>query len=53
MWSTGPNRFAGRETPAHLDIPMRGRTVEIDGHAVVRDGVLTGEEGRWRWTRIP
>jgi hypothetical protein len=23
---------------------MRGCTVEIDGHAVVRDGVLTGEE---------
>lgn len=45
MWSTGPNRFADRDTPAHLDIPMRGCTVEIDGHAVVRDGVLTaGDE---------
>ena len=43
MWSTGPNRFADRETPAHLDIPMRGCTVEIDGTAVVRDGRLTGE----------
>ncbi|MEV7005069.1 hypothetical protein [Streptosporangium sp. NPDC051022] len=43
MWSTGPNRFAGRETPAHLDIPMRACTVEIDGVAVVRDGRLTGE----------
>ncbi|MQY14140.1 2,5-dihydroxypyridine 5,6-dioxygenase [Streptomyces sp. RB5] len=40
MWSTGPNRFADRETPAHLDIPMRGCTVEIDGRAVVRDGKL-------------
>lgn len=40
MWSTGPNRFANRETPAHLDIPMRGCTVEIDGHAVVRGGEL-------------
>ncbi|MFF0291818.1 hypothetical protein [Streptomyces sp. NPDC005262] len=40
MWSTGPNRFADRETPAHLDIPMRGCTVEIDGEAVVRDGKL-------------
>ncbi|MGW1814980.1 hypothetical protein ACWCQM_15675 [Streptomyces sp. NPDC002125] len=40
MWSTGPNRFADRETPAHLDIPMRGCTVEIDGDAVVRDGKL-------------
>lgn len=45
MWSTGPNRFVGRDTPAHLDIPMRGCTVEIDGHAVVTDGVLTEEEG--------
>ncbi len=34
------NRFADRETPAHLDIPMRGCTVEIDGVAVVRDGKL-------------
>lgn len=40
--SCGPpsNRFADRETPAHLDIPMRGCTVEIDGVAVVRDGKL-------------
>lgn len=45
MWSTGPNRFAGRETPAHLDIPMRGCTVEIDGRAVVRDGALVTGEG--------
>lgn len=40
MWSTGSNRFADRETPAHIDVPMRGCTVEIDGVAVVRDGVL-------------
>ena len=40
MWSTGSNRFADRETPAHLDVPMRGCTVEIDGEAVVRDGKL-------------
>lgn len=40
MWSTGSNRFAQRETPAHLDIPMRGCTVEIDGRAVVTDGQL-------------
>ena len=43
MWSTGSNRFAGRETPAHLDGPMGGCTVDIDGTVVVRDGVLTGE----------
>lgn len=40
MWSTGSNRFADRETPAHLDIPMRGCTVQIDGSPVVTDGKL-------------
>lgn len=40
MWSTGSNRFANRETPAHLDVPMRGCTVAIDGEAVVIDGTL-------------
>lgn len=40
MWSTGSNRFAERETPAHLDVPMQGCTVEIDGAAVVRHGKL-------------
>ncbi|MEO9327021.1 MULTISPECIES: hypothetical protein [Gordonia] len=43
MWSTGSNRFANRETPAHLDVPMRNCTVEIDGVAVVRDGKLVSE----------
>jgi len=38
MWSTGSNRFANRHTPAHLDIPMRGCTVEIDGAPVVVAG---------------
>jgi 2,5-dihydroxypyridine 5,6-dioxygenase len=40
MWSTGSNRFAQRETPAHLDIPMRGCTVAVDGRVVVREGQL-------------
>ncbi|WP_040830116.1 hypothetical protein [Nocardia jiangxiensis] len=44
MWSTGSNRFADRETPAHLDVPMRGCIVEIDGEAVVRDGALVVPE---------
>ncbi len=43
MWSTGSNRFADRETPAHLDVPMRGCTVEIDGDTVVRDGSLVAD----------
>jgi len=40
MWSTGSNRFANRETPAHLDIPMRGCTVMVDDRPVVIDGQL-------------
>ena len=40
MWSTGSNRFANRETPAHLDIPMRGCTVRVDDTVVVRDSRL-------------
>jgi 2,5-dihydroxypyridine 5,6-dioxygenase len=40
MWSTGPNRYANRYTPAHLDIPMRGCTVEIDHRPVVVAGRL-------------
>jgi len=40
MWSTGSNRFAQRETPAHLDIPMRGCSVFIDDRAIVIDGQL-------------
>lgn len=40
MWSTGSNRFAKRETPAHLDIPMGGCTVRIDGRVVVDAGKL-------------
>jgi 2,5-dihydroxypyridine 5,6-dioxygenase len=40
MFSTGPNTDAGgkRNTLCHLDIPMRGCTVELDGVAVVRNG---------------
>ena len=29
------------ETPAHLDIPMRGCTIAVDDTVVVRDGALT------------
>jgi 2,5-dihydroxypyridine 5,6-dioxygenase len=40
MWSTGANRFANRETPAHLDVPMHSCTVRIDDLKVVSDGEL-------------
>ncbi len=42
LWSTGPNNEAGgtRDTACHIDIPMRGCTVTLDGEPVVVDGVL-------------
>lgn len=40
LFSLGPNTEAGgvRNTPCHMDIPMRNCTVELDGVAVVRSG---------------
>jgi 2,5-dihydroxypyridine 5,6-dioxygenase len=43
LYSTGANETAGRHTLGHFDLPMRGCTVELDGEAVVRDGVLQGD----------
>jgi 2,5-dihydroxypyridine 5,6-dioxygenase len=40
LFSTGANEFAGRYTAGHFDLPMMGTTIELDGTAVVRDGVL-------------
>ena len=40
LYSTGANEVAGRHTLGHFDLPLRGCTVELDGAAVVRDGVL-------------
>ena len=40
LWSTGPNTDVGgsRNTPAHLDIAMKGASLYLDGEAMVRDG---------------
>ena len=40
LFSLGPNTEAGglRNTPCHIDIPMRNCTVELDGIAVLRAG---------------
>ncbi len=40
LFSLGPNNEGGgnRSTTCHIDIPLRGCTVELDGEAVVRDG---------------
>jgi 2,5-dihydroxypyridine 5,6-dioxygenase len=40
LFSTGANEFAGRYTTGHFDLPMMGTTIELDGVAVVREGVL-------------
>ena len=40
LFSTGANEFAGRYTAGHFDLPMIGTTIELDGIAVIRDGVL-------------
>ncbi len=40
LFSTGPNTEAGgkRNTPCHIDIPMRNCSVSLDGKAMTRDG---------------
>lgn len=40
LYSTGANEFAGRFTAAHLDLPMMGCTISLDGQTVVQDGAL-------------
>jgi len=40
LYSTGANEAAGRHTLGHFDLPLRGCTVELDGQAMVRNGVL-------------
>jgi 2,5-dihydroxypyridine 5,6-dioxygenase len=40
LFSTGANEFAGRYTAGHFDLPMMGTTIELDGVAVVREGIL-------------
>ncbi|MGY3453916.1 peptidase M29 [Bradyrhizobium sp. USDA 4353] len=40
LFSTGANEFAGRYTAGHFDLPMMGTTIELDGTAVIKAGVL-------------
>jgi 2,5-dihydroxypyridine 5,6-dioxygenase len=42
LYSTGANEVAGRHTRGHFDWPMRGCTVELDGHTVVDQGKVVG-----------
>lgn len=43
LWSTGPHPFLDRDSYAHLDIAMRGCTIELDGQPVVVNGHLIDE----------
>jgi 2,5-dihydroxypyridine 5,6-dioxygenase len=40
LWSTGPNTDVGgtRNTPAHLDIAMKGASLYLDGEPMVENG---------------
>lgn len=40
LYSTGANEFADRFTAAHLDLPMMGCSISLDGTTVVENGVL-------------
>lgn len=44
LFSLGPNTEVGggRNTPCHIDIPLRGCTVSVDDTVVVRDGMAIG-----------
>lgn len=43
LWSTGANEVAGRFCRGHVDLPMFGCTVTLDGDPVVVDGTLVPE----------
>lgn len=42
IFSTGPNHHIGREVDAHLDIALRGCTIELNGEPLRLDGVPDG-----------
>ncbi len=46
MWSTGPNLYVGRYTPAHYDIPMRGCTILLDDQVIIERGEIVDPELR-------
>lgn len=46
LFSTGPNTEAGghRNTACHMDIPLRGCTILLDGEPMVREGSVVPED---------
>ena len=48
LFSTGPNSELGgtNDTPCHLDMPLRGCTLTLDGEIIVKDGDVVPKEMR-------
>jgi 2,5-dihydroxypyridine 5,6-dioxygenase len=48
LFSTGPNSELGgsNDTPCHLDMPLRGCTLTLDGQLIVKDGDMVPNELR-------
>ena len=48
LFSTGPNAEAGgtNNSPCHVDIPMGGCSLSLDGEAITRDGEVVAEDQR-------
>ncbi|MBM3487369.1 MAG: leucyl aminopeptidase [Alphaproteobacteria bacterium] len=48
LFSTGPNSELGgtNDTPCHLDMPLRGCTLTLDGELIVKDGEVVPKELR-------
>ena len=46
LFSTGPNTEAGgsRNTPCHMDIPLRRCSVLLDGEAMVKNGQVVPDD---------
>ncbi len=46
LWSSGPNTEAGgdRDTPCHLDIPLRNCSVSLDGEVMTLEGTVIPED---------
>ncbi len=46
LWSSGPNTEAGgdRDTPCHLDIPLRNCSVSLDGEVMTLEGIVIPED---------
>jgi 2,5-dihydroxypyridine 5,6-dioxygenase len=48
LFSTGPNAEAGgsNNSPCHVDIPMGGCSVSLDGEPITRDGDVVAQDQR-------